>query len=126
LVVARTSDNAVLIAGSAAMELTDWIVLLAIVLIAVSFFCRRASRRGTSVERARHARGTRMLIQAGLALWSALFMLEYRFVSPGRMPIAAHLSPHIALAVVIALIVAGCLWSIRGRSLLKQRRLFAC
>ncbi|HKT95818.1 MAG TPA: hypothetical protein VJS30_04700 [Paraburkholderia sp.] len=107
------------------MNLTDWVVLLAIVLMAIAFFCKRTSRRGTSAERARHARGTRMLIQAGIALWSALFMLERIFVSPGNLPVG-HLNPHAALAVALALVVAGGLWSIRGRSLLKQRRIFAC
>ncbi|WP_322057641.1 hypothetical protein [Paraburkholderia sp. J63] len=106
------------------MNLTDWVVLLAIVLMAIAFFCRRASRRGTSAERALHARGTRMLLQAAIALWSALFMLERTLVSPGSLPIG-RLNPHVTLAVVLALVVAGCLWSIRGRSLLKQRRIFA-
>ncbi|MDR3097435.1 MAG: hypothetical protein LBV73_10205 [Paraburkholderia sp.] len=107
------------------MDLTDWMVLLAIVLMAISFFCKRTSRRGTSAERARHARGTRMLIQAGIALWSALFVLERTLVSPGSLPVP-YLNPHAALAIVLALAIAGCLWSIRGRSLLKQRRIFAC
>lgn len=107
------------------MELTDWVVLLAIVLMSITFFCRRAARRGTSVERARHARGTRMLYQAAIALWSALFMLERTLVSPGSMLIG-HLNPRAALVVVLALAVAGCLWSIRGHGLLKQRRIFAC
>ncbi|WP_028219132.1 hypothetical protein [Paraburkholderia oxyphila] len=107
------------------MDLTDWIVLLAIALMAIAFFCKRTGRRATTAERARHARGTRMLIQAAIALWSALFMLERTLVSPGSLPIG-HLNPHAALAVVLALAVAGCLWSIRGRSLLKPRRIFAC
>jgi len=107
------------------MNLTDWVVSLAIVLMVIAFFCKRTRRRGTSGERARHARGTRMLIQAAIALWSALFVLERTLVSPDSSPIG-HLNPHAALTVVLALAVVGCLWSIRGRSLLKQRRIFAC
>ncbi|MFX1672641.1 hypothetical protein PWR63_10225 [Paraburkholderia sp. A2WS-5] len=107
------------------MDLTDWVVLLAIALMAIAFFCTRTGRRRTAAERARHARGTRMLIQAAIALWGALFMLERTLVSPGSLS-AAHLNPHAALAVVLALAGAGCLWSIRGRSLLKPRRIFAC
>ncbi|WP_213294872.1 hypothetical protein [Paraburkholderia sacchari] len=107
------------------MDLTDWVVLLAIAVMAIAFFCTRTGQRRTSAERSRHARGTRMLIQAAIALWGALFVLERTLVSPGSLPVA-HLNPHTALAVVLALASAGCLWSIRGRSLLKPQRIFAC
>ncbi|WP_321876277.1 hypothetical protein [Paraburkholderia bannensis] len=108
------------------MALTDWIVLLAIVLMAIAFFCRNSSRRGTSTERARHVRGRRMLIQAAIALWAALMMLQRTFAAPGELPVAPYLSPRGALIVVFVLALAGCLWSVRGHQLLKQRRLFAC
>ncbi|WP_322094261.1 hypothetical protein [Paraburkholderia bannensis] len=108
------------------MALTDWIVLLAIVLMAIAFFCRNSSRRGTSTERARHVRGRRMLIQAAIALWAALMMLQRTFAAPGELPVAPYLSPRGALIVVCVLALAGCLWSVRGHQLLKQRRLFAC
>ncbi|WP_027818224.1 hypothetical protein [Paraburkholderia bannensis] len=108
------------------MALTDWIVLLAIVLMAIAFFCRNSSRRGTSTERARHVRGRRMLIQAAVALWAALLMLQRTFAAPGEIPVAPYLSPRGALVVVFVLALAGCLWSVRGHQLLKQRRLFAC
>ncbi|WP_322049022.1 hypothetical protein [Paraburkholderia sp. J67] len=108
------------------MALTDWFVLLAIVLMAIAFFCRHSTRRGTSAERARHVRGTRMLIQAAVALWAALLMLERTFVAPGSLPVAPYLSPRGALTIVVVLAVVGCLCSVRGHQLLKQRRLFAC
>jgi hypothetical protein len=108
------------------MALTDWVVLLAIALMAIAFFCRHSSRRGTSAERARHARGRRMLIQAAVALWGALLMLQRTFAAPGDLPVAPYLSPRSALAIVFVLAIVGCLWSVRGRQLLKQRRLFAC
>jgi hypothetical protein len=108
------------------MALTDWVVLLAIVLMAIAFFCRPSNRRGTSAERARHVRGTRMLIQAAVALWGALLMLDRTFAAPADFALASWLSPRGALALVFVLAVAGCLWSVRGRQLLKQRRLFAC
>lgn len=108
------------------MDLTDWIVLLVIALMAIAFFCRRSHRRGTAAERARHLRGTRMLIQAAIALWGAMLMLERAFVAPGGMPFGAALSTHTVLGVVVVLAGAGCLWSIRGHRLLKTRRIFAC
>jgi hypothetical protein len=108
------------------MALTDWIVLLAIAVMAIAFFCRHSNRRGTSAERARHVRGRRLLIQAAVALWAALLMLQRTFAAPGELPVAPWLSPRGALAIVFVLAVAGCLWSVRGRQLLKQRRIFAC
>jgi hypothetical protein len=108
------------------MALTDWIVLLAIAVMAIAFFCRHSNRRGTSAERARHVRGRRLLIQAAVALWAALLMLQRTFAAPGELPVAPWLSPRGTLAIVFVLAVAGCLWSVRGRQLLKQRRIFAC
>lgn len=67
-----------------------------------------------------------MLIQAAIALWGALLMLERAFVSPAGMPFGTSLSTHAVLGVVVVLAVAGCLWSIRGHQLLKTRRIFAC
>lgn len=108
------------------MALTDWVVLLAIALMAIAFFCRHSNRRSTSAERARHVRGRRLLIQAAVALWAALLMLQRTFAAPGDMPVATWLSPRGELAIVFALAAMGCLWSVRGHQLIKQRRLFAC
>ncbi|HEV3429807.1 MAG TPA: hypothetical protein VG320_18175 [Paraburkholderia sp.] len=94
--------------------------------MAIAFFCRHSSRRGTSTERARHMRGRRLLIQAAIALWAALVTLQRTFAAPGDIPVAPWLSVRGALVVVIVLAVMGCLWSVRGHQLIKQRRLFAC
>jgi len=121
------------------MELTDWIVVLAIALLAIAFYCSRSGRHAALADRARHRRGTRLLMQGAIALWSALLTLDRSFVSPGTLPglpgfsglSAAHgapfglrLSAPAALALSLVLVVAGCCWTMRGLRLVRTRHLF--
>lgn len=109
------------------MDLTDWLVLLAVALAAIAFFCSRGGRKGSLTDRVRHARGTRLLVQAALALWAALLMLERSFVTPHSVPFGLALSPRMVLAVALALVAVGGIWSFRASRLLKARRIFgAC
>jgi hypothetical protein len=106
------------------MDLTDWIVILAIALLAIAFFCPRVSRHATFADRARHRAGVRHLVQAALALWGALLTLERCFVSPHAAPFGPSLDPRAMLGAALVLALAGCIWSIRGHRLLRTRRLF--
>jgi hypothetical protein len=109
------------------MELMDWIVILAVALMAIAFYCSRSGRHATLGDRARHRRGTRLLMQGAIALWSALLALDRNFVSPGAvpgMPFGLRLNAHAVLAVSLVLVVAGCSWSMRGLRLVRTRQLF--
>lgn len=109
------------------MELTDWIVLLAIAFMAIAFYCSRANRHATLADRARQRRGTRLLVQGALAIWAALLALDYRFVSPCAVPFGLTLSAHTVLALSLLLAAAGCNWLTRGLRLVRSRPLFgAC
>ncbi|RFU48037.1 hypothetical protein [Paraburkholderia sp. DHOC27] len=105
------------------MELTDWIVILAIVLMAIAFFCSRTPAGWSLENRARRFTGARLLVQAALALWGAVLMLvRGLFVLDGLL--GMRLAPHTILLGVAVLTVCGFYWSIRGSKLLKPRRLF--
>jgi hypothetical protein len=115
------------------MELTDWIVVLAIALMAIAFYCSRSGRRAALADRARHRRGMRLLMQGAIAFWSALLVLDRSFVSPGALPalpplpaapFGLRLSAHAVLAVSLVLVVAGCSWTMRGLRLVRTRHLF--
>jgi len=106
------------------MELTDWIVILAVALVAIAFYCSRSNPDATFGDRARHRRGTRLLVQGAIALWVALLTLERSFVSPGGVPFGLSFSADAVLATALLLIVAGCRWSMHGRRLLRSRQLF--
>ncbi|SDC40692.1 hypothetical protein [Paraburkholderia lycopersici] len=109
------------------MNLTSWLVILAIALAAIALFCSRGSRKRSLTDRARHARGTRLLVQAAIALWAALLTLDRSFVSPGGAPFGHALNPRTALAAALALAAIGCICSFRASRLLKARRIFgAC
>ncbi|CAG9246393.1 hypothetical protein [Paraburkholderia unamae] len=109
------------------MNLTDWLVILAIALAAIAFFCSRNGRKGSLTDRARHAHGTRLLVQATLALWAALLVLERCFAGSVSVPFGLGASPRVALAVALALAAVGGIWSFRASRLLKARRIFgAC
>ncbi|SDH68277.1 hypothetical protein [Paraburkholderia phenazinium] len=106
------------------MELTDWIVILAIALIAIAFFCGRAPASWSLENRARRVTGTRLLVQAALSLWGAVLILVHGlFVLDGLL--GMHAAPHTVLAVAALLVAFGCYWSVRGSKLLKPRRLFS-
>jgi hypothetical protein len=106
------------------MELTDWIVILAVTLIAIAFFCARTHASWSYDNRARRLTGTRMLVQAACALWAALLIIARGLFAVDGL---AGLRPTLAemLTGAAVLLVCGCYWSVRGSKLLKPRRLFA-
>ncbi|WNC88456.1 hypothetical protein RI103_12065 [Paraburkholderia sp. FT54] len=105
------------------MELTDWIVILAVVLMAIAFFCGRTPATWSHENRARRLAGTRMLGQAACSVWAALLIATRGLFAldgvAGLRP-----APLEALTGVSILIACACYWSIRGSKLLKPRRLF--
>ncbi|WP_322102013.1 hypothetical protein [Paraburkholderia sp. J41] len=109
------------------MNLTDWVLILAIVLSAIVFLCSCNGRRRRSrsyVDRARRAQGTRLLMQAAIALWAALLTLERCFVEPAGGPFGFALRPPVALGAALALAVVGLVWSFRASRLFRARRIF--
>ncbi|RKF49523.1 hypothetical protein [Paraburkholderia fungorum] len=105
------------------MELTDWIVILAVTLMAIAFFCARTRANWSRENRARRLAGTRMLVQAAFALWAALLIAARGLFALDGLP-GLHPAPLEALTGVAVLTCCGCYWSIRGSKLLKSRRLF--
>ena len=105
------------------MELTDWIVILAVTLMAIAFFCARTPANWSRENRARRLAGTRMLVQAACALWGALLIVARGLLALDGLA-GLHPAPLEALTGVAILIVCSCYWSIRGSKLLKPRRLF--
>lgn len=57
------------------MELTGWIVILAVTLMAIALFCARSPASWSREHRVRRLAGTRFLVQAACALWAALLLL---------------------------------------------------
>jgi hypothetical protein len=105
------------------MDLTNWVIILAVALISLTFFCSRAPANWSIENRARRFTGTRLLAQAVLSCWTALFIVVHGlFALDSR---SLHMSPSAILAGALLLIAASCYWSIRGRQLLKPRRLFS-
>ncbi|MBP0589959.1 hypothetical protein J8I87_09535 [Paraburkholderia sp. LEh10] len=105
------------------MDLTNWVIILAISLISLAFFCARAPAKWSMENRARRFAATRLLAQAVLAFWGALFVVVRGLFALGARTFDA--SPAAILAGALLLIAASCYWSIRGRRLLKPRRLFS-
>jgi hypothetical protein len=105
------------------MNLTNWVLILAVALISLTFFCSRAPANWSIRNRARRATGTRLLAQAVLSFWAALLAVARGLSAPGTP--ASHVSPVAVLVGALILIAASCYWSIRGRNLLKPRRLFS-
>ncbi|MFL9865796.1 hypothetical protein PQR67_16600 [Paraburkholderia fungorum] len=105
------------------MELTDWIVILAVTLMAIAFFCARTRANWSRENRARRLAGTRLLVQAACALWAALLIAARGLFALDGLP-GLHPAPLEALTGVAILTCCGCYWSIRGSKLLKSRRLF--
>ena len=105
------------------MELTDWIVMLAVTLMAIAFFCARTPANWSRENRARRLTGTRMLVQAACSLWAALLIVAHGLFALDGLP-GLHPAPREVLTGVAILLVCGCYWSIRGSKLLKPRRLF--
>lgn len=104
------------------MELTDWIVILAVTLMAIAF-CARTPANWSRENRARRLAGTRMLVQAACSLWAALLIAARGLFALDGLP-GLHPAPLEALTGIAVLICCGCYWSIRGSKLLKPRRLF--
>jgi hypothetical protein len=105
------------------MQLTDWIIILAVVLMAIAFFCGRTPANWSRENRARRLAGTRLLIQAACSVWAALLIAARGlFALDGLLGLRP--APLEALTGVAILIAFGCYWSIRGSKMLKPRRLF--
>jgi hypothetical protein len=105
------------------MDLTNWIVILAIAWTAVAFFCLRPRAYWSIENRVRRRAGTRLIAQAVFATWSAALIIVHglEHLSVHRMHDAA--APAL-LTVAAVLAVCGCYWLARGLRLLKARRLF--
>jgi hypothetical protein len=105
------------------MDLTNWIVILAIAWTAVAFFCLRCRANWSIENRARRRAGTRLIAQAVLAAWSAALI-----VVRGLADLGAHRTSHAAplawFIVTAVLTMSACYWLICGLKLLKARRLF--
>jgi hypothetical protein len=106
------------------MELIDWIVILAITLMAIVFFCARTPANWSHDNRARRVTGSRMLAQAACSIWAALLIVARGLFTIGGVA-GLRPAPLEALTGVVILIACGCYWSIRGSKLLKPRRIFA-
>ncbi len=107
------------------MDLTDWFVILAIALMAIAFFCSRAPLANSSADRARHARGVRLLMLATCSIWSAGLVAERSLMAPGGVPFGLPVSAHAVIGAAGALALAGLLGSLRASRLLKPRRIFS-
>ncbi|MFM0294177.1 hypothetical protein SAMN02787142_1699 [Burkholderia sp. WP9] len=105
------------------MELIDWIVILAVVLMAIAFFCGRTPANWSRENRARRLAGMRMLVQAACSVWAALLIVARGLFALDGLP-GLRATPMQVMASSAVLIACGCYWSIRGSQLLKPRRLF--
>lgn len=106
------------------MQFVDWIIVLAIALMSIAFFCGRGRACRSPGERTRRLRGTRLLVQATIALWAVPLIFQQSFVSLAGMSAAPNLPPRVALGAALLLLITGSLWLIRGGRLLQQRRMF--
>ncbi|BCZ78187.1 hypothetical protein PTKU64_18620 [Paraburkholderia terrae] len=105
------------------MDLTNWVIILAVALISLTFFCSCAPAHWSIENRARRFTGTRLLAQAVLSFWTALLILTRGLFALGSR--AVHVAPTVVLTGALLLIIASGYWSIRGRRMLKPRRLFS-
>jgi hypothetical protein len=106
------------------MDLTNWIIILAVALLAVTFFCTRAPANWSLENRARRATGTRMIAQATISLWFAFLIVIHGMPVAGHR-FVVHSSPASVLGCAAILVAFSFYWSIRGSRLLKSRRLFS-
>ena len=115
------------------MDLTNWVIILAVALISIAFFCKRAPANWSLENRARRVTGTRLLAQAVLAFWAALLVVVRGLLTLGGKPLSnmshmshvSHVSPSTVIVGALLLMLASGYWSIRGSRLLKPRRLFS-
>lgn len=105
------------------MDLTNWVIILAVALISLRFFCSRAPANWSIENRARRFTGTRLLAQAVLSLWSALLVVVRGLFALGASSI--RVSPALLLAGALLLVAASGYWSFRGSKLLRSRRIFS-
>ncbi|ASV99711.1 hypothetical protein [Paraburkholderia aromaticivorans] len=105
------------------MELIDWIVILAVALMAIAFFCGRTPANWSRENRMRRLAGMRMLVQAACSVWAALLITARGLFALDGLP-GLRPTPLQVLTGVAVLMACGCYWSIRGTQLLKPRRLF--
>ncbi|ALP62676.1 MULTISPECIES: hypothetical protein [Paraburkholderia] len=105
------------------MDLTNWVIILAVALISLTFFCSRAPAHWSIESRARRFTGMRLLAQAVLSFWTALLIVARGLFVLGSKTL--HVAPAAILTGALLLIVASGYWSIRGRRMLKPRRLFS-
>jgi hypothetical protein len=105
------------------MELTDWIVILAVTLVTIAFFCARTPANWSMENRARRLTGMRLLAQAALSWWVALLLIvRGMFALDGLLGLRP--APLEALAGAAILVCCGGYWIFRAARLLKPRRLF--
>jgi len=71
------------------MDLTNWIIILAAALLGVAFFCLRTRAEWSLENRARRRTGTRLIVQAVVASWSALLIVVH-----GASGLARSIVPH--------------------------------
>ncbi|GAB7525487.1 hypothetical protein [Paraburkholderia sp. 2C] len=105
------------------MDLTNWIVILAIAWTAVAFFCLRPRANWSIENRARRRAGTRLIAQAVLAAWSAALIVVRGLTHLG-VPRTSHAAPLAWFIVAAALAICACYWLICGLKRVKARRLF--
>jgi hypothetical protein len=106
------------------MKLIDWIVTLVILLMAIVFFCARRPPTWSHNIHARHMKGTRLLMQAACALWAALLGVTNGLLTVEGLA-GVRPTPAESFAGIVVLLACSCYWSVRGRRLLKPRRIFA-
>jgi hypothetical protein len=105
------------------MDLTNWIIILAAALLGVAFFCLRTRAEWSLENRARRRTGTRLIVQAVVASWSALLIVVHGASGLARS-IVPHYTPSMLLLGALLLSVLGCYWFVRGARLLRPRKLF--
>ncbi|MGF6956192.1 hypothetical protein [Paraburkholderia youngii] len=105
------------------MKLIDWIVTLVIMLMVIVFFCARRPPTWSHDSRARHIKGTRLLMQAACALWAALLAVTNGLFAVEGIA-GVRPTPGESSAGIAVLLACSCYWSVRGRRLLKPRRIF--
>lgn len=91
--------------------------------MAIAFFCTRAPANWSLENRARRIAGTRLLVQAAIALWSALLVLQRGLFALEDI-VGLRPAPHLVIAGAMLLMIVGAYWWIRGSRLLKPRRIF--
>jgi cytochrome bd-type quinol oxidase subunit 2 len=105
------------------MDLTNWIIMLAVALFGVAFFCLRTRTEWSLENRVRRRTATRLIVQAVLASWCALLIIVHGANGPARH-VVPHYTPSMLLLGALLLILLGGYWFVRGVRLLRPRKLF--